>query len=101
MHTQTHTPDPSQTMPAIPCEPTAAAEEAARFLVGFSTDAEARERFAIDKEAFLRESDLSEGAREILMAPNANTLLRELNQTSASLLAVIILETVTTEVVVL
>lgn len=78
-----------------------AASEVTNFLTGFAVDSKKREKFAIDKEAFLKESDLSEDAKEILRAPNANLLLRKLNETTAAILAVIVLETVTTEVVVL
>ena len=81
-----------------PCQPPPAnpsAEEATQFLMGFSVDAEARERFANDKEQFLKQADLSEAAKEILRTSNANFLLRELNNNKASaLLTVAVLETV-------
>jgi len=75
-----------------------AAEEVAQFLMRFATDVEAREKLAADKEAFIAQADLSEEAKKIIAQPSANVLLGKLAPETASLMVVIILETVTTDV---
>ena len=77
------------------------AEEVAQFLIRFSTDVEARENFALDKQAYLSRTDLSDEAKEILLEPDSGLLLKKLHHTSAALIAVLVLETVTTDVIVL
>ncbi|WP_434026635.1 hypothetical protein [[Pseudomonas] boreopolis] len=78
------------------------AEEVANFLMGFALDFDARELFEQDKAAFLKTSDLTREAQAILAEPNANTFLGKLNATEvAAAIVVLILETVTTDIIVL
>ena len=74
-----------------PDEMKKAAEEAARFLMRLAADSDGRERFIIDKEAFLTEADLSEVAKELIVAPDSAALLRGLHEPSAAMCVVIIL----------
>lgn len=79
------------------------ANEVSEFLMGFALNFDARERLDEDKNAFLQECDLSDEARSMLAEPNANTFLGKIhaNQVTSALLAVLVLETVTTDIIVL
>lgn len=71
------------------------------FLVNFAVDVDARERFADSKKEYLETTSLSAGAKEILLERNSDMLLRKLKQETSLLMAVIVLETVTTDIIVL
>jgi hypothetical protein len=77
--------------------------EATNFLMSFALDFDAREQFEQDKRAFLERCNLTIEAKEILSEPNSHTLLAKLNaeDVSSQLLVVLILETVTTDIIVL
>ena len=77
--------------------------EATNFLMTFALDFDAREQFDQDKCAFLDRCNLSAEAKEILFEPNSNTLLAKLNaqDVSSMMMVVLILETVTTDIIVL
>ncbi|GLQ86578.1 hypothetical protein [Dyella flagellata] len=75
-----------------PVQGSLAAEEATRFLMRLATDAEGRERFAFDKEAFMEESKMSEDTKHLLRAPNANLLLQMLHEPTAPMKMIVMLE---------
>lgn len=78
------------------------ANEVSEFLMGFALDFDARERLDEDKDAFLQECDLSDEARSMLSEPTANTFLGRIHATEVALaLIVLVLETVTTDIIVL
>jgi hypothetical protein len=78
------------------------ADEVADFLMTFALDFDARERLEEDREAFLRESDLSDEAKTILAESNANTFLGKINaEEVAMMMVVLVLETITTDIIVL
>lgn len=100
----TFTPDNSiEPLVTDDCDPArrvAAAEEAADFLVRFACDPRARDAFAQNRASCLAGAGLSDDAQKIISADTSDTLLRELKAESAAVLVVVVLETVTTDIVV-
>lgn len=77
--------------------------EATNFLMSFALDFDAREQLEQDKPAFLKRCNLTAEAKEILSESNSHRLLAKLNaeDIASLLLVVLILETVTTDIIVL
>lgn len=76
------------------------AEEISRFVIALSEDAAKREAFIKDPAAFLSGFGLSGEARNVLAARTAGPIRAATGGARPSLVVIIILETVTTDVIV-
>ena len=81
-------------------EPKGSRDEVAELMIELSEDAAKREAFTRDREAFLAGSSLSEEAKRIVRTANQRFILSVLAQRRIPLVAVFVLETITTEVIV-
>ena len=76
------------------------AEEISRFVIALSEDAAKREAFMRDPSAFLTGFGLSPEARKVFASRTASPIRAATGRARPSLVVVIILETVTTDVIV-
>ncbi len=75
-------------------------DEVMDFMIELSEDANKREAFASNREAYLKRSKLTNKAKQIIMLANQRLVLAALKGKGVRLIFVIILETVTTDVIV-
>ena len=98
LHATTLTADDHDgTVPSLSASGTS---EAVKFLMEFSLDSAKRTKMRVDKAAFLAETDLSEEAKALVQPEDSKLLLSAVTQGSAEMLIVVVLETVTTDVIV-